>query len=397
MESGTGDVRGWSRTPLGNVFVAAEHGLFVIGAECDVLDPVRLWHGSPKGTPVGVVADGEHRLWLATESAFGAVDSIQFFGRALGQVEGLPPPPYRGLRAGSSGDLLLSTDHAGFRYQPDQDPPPEMHVLEVDGRSFEPGRRFALQNCDVEIGVTARASGGAVLRWRDSRNAFWRPLEGEPLTIRDLEPGAHEIVVTAFDRDLRASPPVAIHLDVPYPPAYRPRRLVPVVATCALLVLAAFALHAAWTRADRGRWVRSLATAFLVLAFAAQIVAALIPHARGWPFVGFGMYTESVGDFPLTSRQVLYGVKDDGERFPIEVHGAGLGLFELHRRLAPAIRGAEDARQALLDELNERYYGGRLPGFEIRIERHRLTARGPMRVAPIHLCRHPNEVPPEDR
>jgi hypothetical protein len=395
VESGTGVVHAWSRTPAGNVFVAAEHGLFVIGPECDVLDPVPLWGGSPEGVPVGVVADGEHRLWLATRSAFGAVDGIQFFGRSFGHADGLPPPPYRGLQADPSGELLLSTDHGSFRYRPGEGPDPELHVLGVDGQTFEPGKRFAMQDGDVELETTARASGGASLRWRDSRNAFWQPLDGEPLTIRGLDPGAHEIVVVAFDRDLRVSPPATILLDVPYPRAFQIRRLIPLAAMLAMLVFAAFAGHAAWTRADRTRWLRSLASAGLVLVLAAQLAAALIPHARGWPFVGFGMYTESVGGFPLSSRQVLYGVKAGGERFPIEIHGAGLGLFELARRLVPAIRGGDEDRQALLDELNQRYYDGRLPAFEIRIERYRLTPRGPMRVAPIHLCRHPDEVPHE--
>ena len=125
--------------------------------------PCRPWQGAPRGAPVGLVLEDEHRLWLATEAEFGCVDLRQFFGRTFASSDGLPPPPYRSLRRGATGELVLEADGASFRYWPGRDGAPECRVVSLSGLPFVAGERVALASGEIELEVVM--SGGAELRW----------------------------------------------------------------------------------------------------------------------------------------------------------------------------------------------------------------------------------------
>ena len=390
LEGGTGEVRALARAPGGNVWVAGEHGLFVGHDELEHLDPVPLWQGAPRGAPVGVVLEDEHRLWLATEGEFGCVDLRQFFGRTFTSSDGLPPPPYRSLRRGATGELVLEADGATFRYWPGRDGAPECRVVSLSGLPFVAGERVALPSDEIELEVVI--SGGAELRWRALSHPNWNLVEGSPPAISGLEPGRHDLALVAFDRDLATSAPVDLSVAVPYPAVLSARRLVTLAGLVALLVLAAFAVPAWRRRTDRRGWLEALGSAALVLVFGAQVLAAIFPHARGWPFVGFDMYTQTAGPFSHTYVDAVYGLSASGERRAICPWNAAFGPFELRGLVAPAVHGGAAERAAVLEELEQLPGIGELAGFEVVVERFRLTERGPIRVAPLRLCRHAPEV-----
>src|SRR5688572_4835853 len=70
-ERGPGLVLDVAPDPGGLTFVAAEHGLFLLGPFVDVLDPVELGDGAPRGRPTSLQVDETRRVWMATESAVG--------------------------------------------------------------------------------------------------------------------------------------------------------------------------------------------------------------------------------------------------------------------------------------------------------------------------------------
>ncbi|MCE9592835.1 MAG: hypothetical protein K8S98_01465 [Planctomycetes bacterium] len=392
LDGGPGAVHAFDESPLGLVFVAAEHGLFVTSRAVQSLDPVDLWQGAPTGPAVGVIVDSNERLWLATRESFGCVELHQHFGRTFSAADGVPPPPYRSLARGAHGELVLANANGSWSYVPDSGSAPTVRVLAVDGVAVVPGATMRARSTDgFELAVEGSALGGAEYRRRDARHPIWYLLDGEHSNVRALEPGRHELVVTAWDRDLRRSPPVELVVDVPYPPLLEHKRLALVAAAAALAIAAAFFTRAR-RRGGRNAFRRAALSTIVAVVLAAQFVAALFPHARGWPFVGFGMYTDVAEPFSLAYRDVLVGIGRGGERFEIELWSAGFGQYVFRRMLVPSIFGGAAERDRLLDELDREHFHGELAGFEIRCDRQRLTAAGPIPVAPIEYVVHRPEA-----
>lgn len=394
---GTGTVHGFARSPMGNVYVAAERGVFVISDASEHLDPLPLFEGAPVGPVIGVAVPVPRRVWFATERELVVIDAYQFFGHVLGPADGLPAPPYRGLRAEGAGEIVLAADAGEFRIPVRERSRCEIELASVAGRPFQPQTLHELAGDELALELVVRGDPRASLRWRDSRHANWYPLEREQPRIEHLEPGEHQLLLAAFDAELVQSESIALRVSVPYPRGLAPRTAVPIAAGIALAIALAFALRAARTPRLQRSWTRALVSAALVIVLAAQVVAAIFPHARGWPFVGFAMYTHTVEPFSHSYRDVLYGVPKRGARFEVDLWGFGMGQFEFRRRLVPAIHGGERERAALLDELNQRFYRGNLSGYEIVVERYRLTEHGPTKVAPLELVAYTREPADEAR
>ena len=135
-----------------------------------------------------------------------------------------------------------------------------------------------------------------------------------------------------------------------------------------------------------------LLSAALALIFTVQIVAALIPHGRGWPFIGYSMYSEVWREGDVLYTPVMYGVRPDGRRHEIDPRTAGYASDVVWQALVPLVHGPDAERQAFLDTWNRMYAADRLTGFTIVETRQRLTRAGPMRVAPRLLVAHPEET-----
>jgi hypothetical protein len=175
---------------------------------------------------------------------------------------------------------------------------------------------------------------------------------------------------------------------VPYPRAFQKRVLVPSVLGAALLVLLGFLAHAIRAGGGREAVARAVVSAGLFVVVALQVAAGLVPHARGWPFVGFTMYTDRFDEGDLTWRLTVQGVLPDGRRVPLQRWET-----EVERALcAPLIHGTDAERQAFLDRHNARRGAGPLRGFAVLDERQRLTRHGPVRVAPVVMHVFPEDA-----
>lgn len=393
LEGGPGAVRALAHHPAGTTFVAAERGLFRVSPEVDHLDPVEFAGGEPPGAPVGLHYDGDGRLWMATEQGFGCLDTLQFFGRSIGPGDGLPPGPFLDLAAEPDGALLLRAAGGVYRYRPGRGPPPAARVPAVDGRPRGDSGEAVEVAPDgaFELALEGEALGGASFRYRLRRHHLWRPLDAPLGRVAHLEPGRHEVLVAAYDRDLVRSEPVSLAVRVPYPRQFDERLLVPAAAGAALGVLVLFVLRARRrVRAGapaRAEYARGVVGAGLFTVLGLQLLTALVPHARSWPFVGFAMYTEKYRAGDCTYKQTLYAIRRDGTRYEFRPHDAGYGQYVFKRALAPLVHGDDAARQAFLDEFNTRNVPVR--GFLIQDERHRLTPGGPVPVAATVMCLYP--------
>ena len=390
---GTGAVHALGVHVAGTVFVAAENGLFRTSDDVDHLDPVEFYEGVPAGVPVGVVPRGETRVWVATRSEFGCIDSRQFFGRTFSEEDGVPAGPYLGLVDDQMGGLLLQTQHGTFRYEPARGDRPTVRVLSLNGREFIPEQRVDVDAAgSIQLELDGEALGGASYRYRSLHHHLWYPLDVADPKITGLEPGPHSILITAWDRNLRRSVPVQVDVDVAYPKVFDKRVLVPIAVSAGLLVLGAWVLLAVRSGGGTLRLYKAFVSAFVFCAVGLQILSGLVPHARSWPFVGFTMYTERYVENSVTYKQVLYGVERNGELHHVQPYNAGYGLLEFRRTLAPVIHGTRPERAGFLDSLNGRFPGRPFKGFLIVDERHRLTRRGPVPVAPTVLCTYPRKV-----
>lgn len=389
---GTGGARAFVHHPAGTTWLAAERGLFCTSPEVDVLDRLELADGAPEGALVGIARTSGARFWLATSDAFGCVEARQYFGRRFGPQDGLPPGPYTALAAAADGTLLLATDDGIFRYAPDRGEAPRVAIRSVQGRAFRPGERIELApDGALELELEGSALGGPTFRWRASQHHQWRAIEGTRARIDGLEPGDHELLFAAYDRDLRRSEPVALTLRVPYPPQFSKRLLAPLAAGFAALFFGV-----AWVRARRREPVgrrKAMLSALLLFVFGLQLLAGAVPHGRSWPIVGYAMYTDVYREGDLTYGMSLLGVTPARERFPVRLYGAGEAQFDLQRDLAPLIHGNAAEREAVLARYRARLGGAqRLAGLVVQDERQRLTPHGPVRVAPVILAVEPADL-----
>lgn len=367
----SGPVRSVARDPAGSTLVAAERGLFLLSPEVDVLHPVALGPEAPSGAPTSLVVDRERRVWLATEDGFGAVDAAFFDGRAFTRDDGLPPARSYRVRADREGGVLVEADGELFRYRPDTGPPPEVLGLTVDGVDVRPGGEVAVRGSSS---VRAAASDGARLRYRLDGHHVWRPLEGE-LSLADTRPGRHRLDVVAVDRDLRTSAPLSVHLVVDYPAHYSRGFVLSVAAVAALAALGLFGLSA--RRRPPGRTApRPLLSAAITAVLALQALAAVVPHTHGWPFVGFGMYTDTCAEGDVAYEAVVAGLRSNG------------AWFDLRRRcswstVSSLVDGGAEGARRLARGFEERHPGVDLAGLQVRVLRRRLTRAGPVPVAPL--------------
>ncbi|MFQ5505100.1 MAG: hypothetical protein ACE5F1_09930, partial [Planctomycetota bacterium] len=399
----TGRILALAEHPDGTTFVAAEGGLFSVSPEVEDLDPVELSGEAPAGKPVGIRAGRNKRLWVATDEAFGCVDTTQFFGRSFAASDGLPEGPYLGLGSDESGALLLGTSRGVYRYLPDQGPPPEFEILEVSelpggDEEYLPDMVYDLYSTGrVRLRLQGIAEGGARYLYRHRERPHWHRLDARSPVISCLGPGRHTLEIVALDRDLRRSPPRSIRVRVPYPFVLSKAFLFPTALGLALAIFFGFVWMAHHSRGGVRTYARAGLSAFLMLVLVLQVLAGLFAGGRAWPFVGFPMHSEKYGEGSQIEEPLLVGVLADGSRIPVEPRDGGLGSRGTWQALVPLLYDGAGLRRQFLDAYNARHPERPLAGFIVQVRRHRLTKRGPVAVAPIVYRVHPEELSGDGR
>lgn len=381
-EDGAGTVHAVARSRLGTVFVAAEQGLFVLDAEHPVLDPMDLRDGVPPGTPRGLCIDASDRLWLCTDRAFGVVDIRFGFGRTFAVADGVPAAPFTAVALDATGRVLLAARDGTFAYTPDRGPPPR-RIGDAPA-----GVVIASSDGDAPLALQVAATGGASLRQRRQHDHQLRAMDGA--VLRGLRPGRHVVEVHAIDRDLRRVVVATCDVQVPLAPVLSTRFL-PLLAAGAGLVLFAFA----WSRtrpqlAIGRRLLAAAGSALLVFVCGLELLAASLGRGRSWPFVGFSMYTENWFQDAILYHPRLQGLLADGT--PVLGAEEQIGLIQdgYWQMLAEVVFGGPDAQQAFLRRWNAGRSAElpRLAGFRLADGRIRLSAAGPVDVAPTVLVQY---------
>lgn len=381
--AGTGRVLDLALDPAGLAFVAAERGLFVLGPWVDVLDPVERTGLAPAGTPTSIHVDAERRVWLATEREIGVLDPSFFHGRTL-QREDLPGAgPYR-VEGAPGGGVRLGGTAGELLRLPGARAPPRLTSVRIDGVQLESN---ALLERDwagfLRIEAAGAADGGASFRYRFDRHQVWREL-APVAELRLPSPGRHTLEVIALDQDLDRSEPWRARLHVANPVRYGNAFLLGSAALVAVLCLGSFTL----AQRARGRmrpW-RAVVSTGLVLVLALQVLAGIDPHGKGWPFMGFDMYTRAYARDEIVYEERVVVLRADGSEQLVNPQSAGFVIDEPHEILGPLIDGGAPVLRAYLNAWSARNPGSQASGLQVQARRARLTRHGPVAIAPLVLA-----------
>lgn len=393
----TGPVHALARDPHGGTFVAAEHGLFLAHPSVDTIDRLDLKEGVPPGAPVGIVLDRDRRLWVATRTHFGVLHTGFFYGRTHTKADGLPDGPYTGLRAHQGGGLVLALESgAVWRYQPDQGQAPTVTDVTIDGRPYDGAATLARTwPVRVELRGQGSGTGGATLRWVTDAHHNWHALPGSGREIGDeMNPGKRTIHVVAFDRDLRRSAESVIPISVAYPTWLRPAYLLGGVILAVAVTLVWLLRRARRAGGGRVRYTRASLTTVILWWLILQIAAGVFPHARGWPFCGFSMYTGTTKENAISGPVMLVRTDARGREHPASLKRFDLVVDTHWQILRPFMNGDEAFKRRMLDRYNA-YVPKKGPkpppshdAHALRVvhKRTRLTREGKIPVAPLVMA-----------
>ncbi len=390
--NGTGEIRALASDPAGLTYFAAENGLFVVGPFIDHLDPVLRREGAPSGEPRSVYVDRERRVWLATDESVGVVEPSFGWGRTLetgdlvaASGDALAPP----FHFEPKGEGLLVVGQNGeASYQPDQAPRPTVDRLEINGAPV-----LADAIVDAGYGESQRlsaegtAAGGATFRYRVDGHHVWRDLENADSLDR-LNPGEHLVEVVACDRDLNLSAPFPVRFRVAMPIYFGKGFVLGVGALVSLIVLGlSLALQRPGTPLLR-RVLAGVPTTAVVLIFGVQILAGLIPHAKGWPFVGYSMYSKSFRPEVPVHRPVLIARTPGGVEREIPPQLLGYAIDGRWQVLGPIVTGGDSVERDALQRVRKRVTGPGVDVLQVQSRRFRLTKGGPVPIAPLVLSHY---------
>ena len=373
---GCGTAHALATTVFGQQVLAAEHGLFVMDPAHPVVDAMDLRDGVPEGAALGLVADGT-RLWFCTRDALAVVDVRFGYGYTFGAAEQVPPPPYTGISR-DRGRLVLHTTSGAFGLRLQGEEPVGMEPQPSDGIAHD--AVLAQVDGSVRFEAALRAASGKPLRARQRHSHLLQPLDDG--VLRGLRPGEHTVLVYALDPDLRRTLVGDHSVHVPLPERYGTTFL-PLAAVAAGILL----LILAWPRRGRRRLGRATWRVAIVMVFGLQLLAALLGYGRSWPFMGFSMYTENYHEGSLLYKPLVRGCCVDGSIVELDDWQLGLHQDGYWQMLAEIVHGSEADLETLLATVQQRRRGARVIGFEFVDTRIRLTAQGPVDVAPTVLRR----------
>ena len=395
-EEGTGRVIDLARDPAGTCVVAAERGVFVVSGEVDVLDRLEPLDDLDLSGVRSVHVDGRRRLWFAGDGIFGVLEMGAQWGYRFDR-ESLPDglAEAESLRVGPAGGgaLLVTGERGGrtvasYRYTPDAGGAPRIETLLVDGEPVDPALPLEITYPEAfRLEVRGTALGGLHPRFRVNEHHVWRDLALAP-RIEGLTPGERPLDVVLLDRDLNRSEPLRLRVLVAFPARFDERFVVAAALVFGGLALALFLRYEKRSGWRPGAWLRAPLAAALLTIVTLQVIAGIEPHGKGWPFVGYTMYTTRFDEGDVIFESVLYGLQENGGTRVIPPQAVGVAIDGRWQVLGPLVdRGEEVARQYLAT-YNERHPGSRLVGLQVRARRHRLTWGGAVEVAPQILSHY---------
>ncbi|HEX6884187.1 MAG TPA: hypothetical protein VF530_12485 [Planctomycetota bacterium] len=384
VEPAPGRVLALAADPAGLTFVAAEGGLYVLGPSVAVLDPVEPEGDVPGGRPTSVHVDAARRVWFASAEGVGVLEPSHFHGRRL-VSPGLAPGPSYALAGTPDGRLAIRWEGGEHVHDPAAAPAPRVTSVRVDGEPVTSGATLRRPSGgELVLELTGEAAGGAAFRYRVDGHHVWRSLPPDG-RLAMPNPGRRTLELVAEDEDLDTSAPFLVKLEIAYPFYFAGRF---VLGSALVVGLALLALFARGLRDASGRAqpLRALVSAALALVLVLQVLAGLVPHAKGWPFVGFGMYTKRFPRDGLIYAERIVVLRPDGSERIVPVQSAGVIVDEPWEVIRPLIDRGEPALRAYLEAWRARNPGEAASGLQVQAQRSRLTAHGPVSVAPLVLA-----------
>ena len=381
---GAGELLALAADPFGLTFIASSQGLFVTSPESAVIDRLRLRDGAPASAPNSLGFDGRRRLWLASAEQFGVLDPSHFNGRV---IEVPAAGPYRLLEVGQTR-VVLQCGSETWAYSPDQARAPSLDRVLRRAAALTAGDLLEITYGDsLELSPEGSAVGGVVLRYALDGGHNWNLWKDVGAAI---EPGEHSLAVVAMDRDLNSSAPFELRVRVLYPFYYRSWFVFGLAGVLALLVFGCFWMRgkAAARKAAEPLLAskpRALLSSVLLLLIALQVLAGAIPHGRGWPFIGYSMYTDSRDEGHISHNGAIIGFGKRGFPIPIPLGTMGMAADNRWQILHPIMAGGEAPREAMLR------YNQKNPNWEqvVRVQvwakRTLIQPDGPIDLAPLIL------------
>jgi len=158
-------------------------------------------------------------------------------------------------------------------------------------------------------------------------------------------------------------------------------------ALVVVLVTGLFAWRARRSRTpDQSRaepWVRAPVSAALAIGIGVQVLAGLVPHAKGWPFIGFSMYTNTYDEGWIIYDGGVFGIEPGGRARKIDYHGVVPFADDRWQVIGPIIDGDADFAREWVRRYNALHPGEAIVGLQTRADRRRLTSAGPVPIAPL--------------
>lgn len=377
--------------PSGLTYVAADEGVFVVAPGLSALERVPFRDGAPAGRPRAVAMDGSRHLWVATESAVGVLDPNFGWGRCLSEGD-LPGDGPFGLRL-EGGILEILGSGGSKRIEVGGDllaqDPSVAFAASVNGVLLTAGAPAVLPFMygDVPRIEVTGADGGPrggdwMARYRVNGHHRLRSLDDDR-ALKELAPGRHRLEIFGFDRCLRRTPPLAIELHVGAPFYYQKWFLLSAVGALGAGISGFFALRA---RRRRSTAMRVLASTAILGALCLQVVAGIWPHAKGWPFVGYSMYSQSFDPSGHVHEPLLHFLDDKGRSVTRSAYSMGLAVDSPWQVLHPLIDGYEPAIARMWDIMPALLPGRNITSFQVVSERTKLMPTGPVPVPPLVLA-----------
>jgi hypothetical protein len=257
----------------------------------------------------------------------------------------------------------------------------------IDGRPWTQGevvrRRFGDA---LQVFATGTANGGASFRYRIDRHHLWRELTSDP--IEGVPPGAHVLDVIAVDCDLRRSDPTRISVAFDLPRRYDKSFVVRAAILVAALVVAGFAWRVLRHGGGRVAWLRVPISSAIAIVLGVQVLAGIVPHAKGWPFIGFSMYTNTYEQGSSIYDEKLVGIDRSGGMRDLSYAGVVPFTDDPWQVIRPIVDGGPEVSRAWILRYNSLHPAQPIVGLQARVDRRVLTPHGAVRVAPLILSSH---------
>jgi hypothetical protein len=128
---------------------------------------------------------------------------------------------------------------------------------------------------------------------------------------------------------------------------------------------------------------RAPVSAAIAIAIGVQILAGLVPHAKGWPFIGFSMYTNTYDKNWIIYDGGVFGIEPGGGTRKLDYHGVVAFADDRWQVIGPIIDGGPGFSREWVERYNALHPGEKIVGLQARADRRRLTPEGAVPIAPL--------------